>query len=61
VDPASRLEGDATVEQAAGVDIACVLGMFDWARSVTTSWAGPKVIMGSFRMPSTNQKARKND
>ena len=32
-------------EQAAGVDAAGA--MLGWARSVTTSWAGPKMIDGS--------------
>jgi len=46
--PYQSLRGAANewVEQAAGVDTACV-GMLDWIRSVTTSWAGPKMIDGS--------------
>jgi len=41
----------ASLLEAAGVDTAGG-AMLGWARSVTTSWAGP-------RMASTNQKARK--
>jgi len=48
----------ATLLQAAGVDAAGV-GMLGWARSVATSWAWPKLIDGSRRMISTNQKAQK--
>jgi len=43
------------LQQAAGIAAAGV-GMLGWARSVATSWVGPKIIDGSCRMPSTSQK-----